>query len=84
MTDSEQLKAKQQQQEQQQEEQQPPATVNDSDTEEANDLRELNLSATFLTPYAVAPAQDQRVWLSNTKQTYVDFSGHEGQGWLCL
>lgn len=83
MTDSERLKAKKQGQEQQEEEQQRPAAVNDSDTE-TNDLRELNLSATFLTPYAVAPAQDQRVWLSNTKQTYVDFSGYEGQGWLCF
>lgn len=45
---------------------------------EANDLRELNLSATFLTPYAVVPTQDRSVWLSNTKQTFVDFRKDEG------
>lgn len=44
---------------------------------EANDLKELNLSATFLTPYAVAPKQDNEVWMTNTQQTYID---HTKQG----
>lgn len=41
---------------------------------EANDLRELHLSATFLTPFAVAATQDNRVWLSNNQQDYTDHS----------
>lgn len=41
---------------------------------EASDLRELHLSANFLTPYAVAPTQDNKVWLTNTQQAYVDHS----------
>lgn len=58
---------------------------------EANDLRELQLSATFLTPYAVAPTQDNHEWLSNTQQTYIDHTkqgekksaGHTGMAFLC-
>lgn len=57
---------------QQQQSQQKPITL--SPETEASDLRELHLSAKFLTPYAVAPTTDQRVWLSNTKQTYIDFT----------
>lgn len=41
---------------------------------EANELKQLRLSATFLTPFAVAPTQDNRVWLSNNHQTYIDVS----------
>lgn len=41
---------------------------------EANDLRELHLSATFLTPFAVAATQDKKVWLSNNQQDYRDHS----------
>lgn len=41
---------------------------------EANDLRELHLSATFLTPFAVAATQDNKVWLSNNQQDYKDHS----------
>lgn len=44
---------------------------------EANDLRELHLSATFLTPFAVAATQDNRVWLSNNQQDYKDHSKSE-------
>ena len=44
---------------------------------EAGDLRELHLSATFLTPYSVTPTEDNNVWLSNTQQAYVD---HMKQG----
>lgn len=39
---------------------------------EASDLRELHLSANFLTPYAVAPTHDNKVWLTNTQQAYVN------------
>lgn len=41
---------------------------------EANDLRELHLSATFLTPFAVAATQDNQVWLSNNERDYKDHS----------
>ncbi|CAN0436614.1 unnamed protein product, partial [Ectocarpus sp. 13 AM-2016] len=41
---------------------------------EANDLRELHLSATFLTPFAVAATQDNQVWLSNNQRDYKDHS----------
>lgn len=44
---------------------------------EANDLRELHLSATFLTPFAVAATQDNQVWLSNNQR---DFQDHSKQG----
>ncbi|CAM9481954.1 unnamed protein product, partial [Laminaria digitata] len=44
---------------------------------EADDLRELHLSATFLTPYSVTPTEDNNVWLSNTQQAYTD---HMKQG----
>ena len=44
---------------------------------EANDLRELNLSATFLTPYSVTPNQKNHVWRSRTQEDYVD---HTKQG----
>lgn len=44
---------------------------------EADDLRELHLSATFLTPYSVTPTEDNNVWLSNTQQAYID---HMKQG----
>ena len=44
---------------------------------EANDLRELHLSATFLTPFAVAATQDKKVWLSNNQQDYKDHSKSE-------
>lgn len=47
---------------------------------EANDLRELHLSATFLTPFAVAATQDKKVWLSNNQQDYKDHSKSE---WKC-
>lgn len=39
---------------------------------EADDLRELHLSATFLTPYSVTPTEDNNVWLSNTQQAYIN------------
>jgi len=39
---------------------------------EAHDLRELHLSATFLTPFAVAATQDSQVWLSTNQQDYQD------------
>lgn len=44
---------------------------------EANDLKELHLSATFLTPFAVAATQDNQVWLSNNQQDYKDHSKSE-------
>ncbi|CAM9304085.1 unnamed protein product, partial [Scytosiphon promiscuus] len=43
---------------------------------EASDLRELHLSATFLTPFAVAATQDNQVWLSNNQR---DFKNHSEQ-----
>lgn len=46
---------------------------------EAKDLRELHLSATFLTPFSVAPTQDDRAWVSNTQDAYVDHF-KQGQG----
>lgn len=45
---------------------------------EANDLRELHLSATFLTPFAVAATQDNQVWLSNNQRDYKDHSKQQG------
>lgn len=44
---------------------------------EAEDLRELHRSATILTPYSVAPTEDNDVWLSSNQQTYTD---HMKQG----
>lgn len=41
---------------------------------EAHDLRELHLSATFLTPFAVAATQDNQVWLSTNQLDYKDHS----------
>lgn len=49
---------------------------------EANDLRELHLSATFLTPFAVAATQDDQVWLSNNQQDYKDHSKQGKTGTL--
>lgn len=64
----------------QQEEAKQPAV----DTE-ASDLRELHLSATFLTPYAVAPTQDNQAWLSNTQQAFVDHTKQgEQHGFSCV
>lgn len=51
------------------ESQEDPQLMTDS---AANDLRELHQSATFLTPYAVAPEGDKHVWLSNSQEEYVD------------
>lgn len=58
-------------------EEQPLQDLQTKGETEAGDLRELHLSATFLTPYAVAPSQEHDVWLTNTQEAYID---HTKQG----
>ncbi|CAN0347956.1 unnamed protein product [Ectocarpus sp. 6 AP-2014] len=64
----------------QEEQRQPQADDATFAEREANDLRELHLSATFLTPFAVAATQDNQVWLSNNQRDYTD---HSKQGGNC-
>lgn len=63
----------------QEEQKQPQADDATFAEREANDLRELHLSATFLTPFAVAATQDNQVWLSNNQRDYKDHS-KQGEG----
>lgn len=53
-------------------EEQPQDTQKLFAEREAIDLRELHLSATFLTPFAIAAMQDNDVWLSNNQRDYKD------------
>ncbi|CAM9335138.1 unnamed protein product [Discosporangium mesarthrocarpum] len=43
-----------------------------TEAKEESGLEDLQLTATFLTPYAVVPTKDQSVWLSDTRRKFVD------------